>query len=75
MQYFLIQKIAESRAINRMRALLADREGVTAIEYALIAGLIAVASFTAMKALGGSLQTLFSSISTTLNSAPTATGS
>ncbi|BCK74583.1 flp pilus assembly protein, pilin Flp [Acetobacter aceti NRIC 0242] len=74
MDYFIVQKIAESKAAERIRALLSDREGVTAIEYALIAGLIAVASFGAMKLLGSSLQTLFSTISTTLGSAPTSSG-
>ena len=75
MDYFIVQKMAESKAAERIRSFFNDREGVTAIEYALIAGLIAVASFTAMKTLGGSLQTLFSTISDTLGSAPTATGS
>jgi pilus assembly protein Flp/PilA len=49
-----------------------DEQGATAIEYGLIAALIAVAAITAMQSLGGSLQTTFSGVATTLdnNQAP-----
>jgi pilus assembly protein Flp/PilA len=39
-----------------------DEEGATAIEYGLIAGLIAVVLITALTALGGGLGTLFTNI-------------
>lgn len=39
-----------------------DEEGATAIEYALIAGLIAVAIIGALTALGGGLENVFASI-------------
>ncbi|KAK0358620.1 hypothetical protein LTR94_034672, partial [Friedmanniomyces endolithicus] len=44
-------------------ALLRDEEGATAIEYGLIAALIAVAAITAMKGLGNQLGTTFNSVS------------
>ena len=49
--------------------LLRDEQGATAIEYGLIAALIAVAAITAMQSLGTSLNTTFSSVSTCLDSA------
>ncbi|MGB3752542.1 MAG: Flp family type IVb pilin [Parerythrobacter sp.] len=39
--------------------LLNDEQGATAIEYGLIAALIAVAAITAMQGLGGQLNTTF----------------
>ncbi|GBQ97441.1 hypothetical protein AA23498_2894 [Acetobacter nitrogenifigens DSM 23921 = NBRC 105050] len=49
---------------------LRDREGVTAIEYALIAGLVAVVAFTAMQTLGTNLTSLFNTIANDVKSAP-----
>ena len=46
-----------------------DEEGATAIEYGLIAGLIAVGLIAALTALGGDLSSLFGRISTFLNAA------
>ena len=40
-----------------------DKRGVTAIEYGLIAGLIAVAIIATMTALGGDLVNMFNQIS------------
>jgi len=40
-----------------------DEEGATAIEYGLIAGLIAVAILTAVTTLGGNLTGIFTEIS------------
>ena len=50
---------------NRFR----DEAGATAIEYGLIAALIAVAAIVGMQALGTSLNTTFGGVSTTLNTA------
>ena len=47
--------------------LLRDEAGATAIEYGLIAALIAVAAITAMGALGNSLSNTFDTVSTELN--------
>lgn len=44
-----------------------DEEGATAIEYGLIAGLIAVGIITAATALGTDLSTLFTNIGTKLS--------
>jgi pilus assembly protein Flp/PilA len=47
-------------------SLLKNESGVTAIEYGLIAALIAVAAIAAMNAVGGSLTTTFTNISDSL---------
>lgn len=52
-----------------------DESGATAIEYGLIAALISVGIITAATAAGGSLQTLFTTISTSLGSAVTSSSS
>lgn len=44
-----------------------DEQGATAIEYGLIAALIAVAAIVGMQALGTSLGTTFTNVSSTLN--------
>ncbi len=46
-----------------------DESGATAIEYGLIAALIAVAAIGALTSVGSSLDTLFKSVSSKLNSA------
>ena len=46
-----------------------DEEGATAIEYGLIAGLIAVALIAAVTALGTDLTKIFTDISTVLKKA------
>jgi pilus assembly protein Flp/PilA len=46
--------------------LINDRSGVTAIEYALIAALIAVAAIAAFTLVGTNLSTTFSSIASQL---------
>lgn len=51
--------------------LFRDEQGATAIEYGLIAALIAIAAITAMGQLGNELETTFSTVSTELSSANT----
>ena len=46
-----------------------NEDGATAIEYGLIAALIAVAAIGAMSAIGTQLSTTFNSVSTNLSSA------
>jgi len=46
--------------------LIKDESGVTAIEYALIAALVAVAAITAFTLVGTNLSTLFSTIASKL---------
>ncbi len=49
----------------------ADEQGATAIEYGLIAALIAVAAITAMQSLGEELSTTFSTVSSEMGDANT----
>lgn len=49
--------------------LIRDDAGATAIEYGLIAALIAVAAITAMQGMGGELQRTFSTTSGALSTA------
>jgi pilus assembly protein Flp/PilA len=55
-------------ASTLMRALRRDVAGVTAIEYGLIAGAIAVAIIATVIALGGDIQNLFATTGSALNS-------
>lgn len=48
------------------RKLLDDTRGATAIEYGLIAALIAVAAITAMQGLGGQLTSTFNKTSSAM---------
>ena len=48
----------------------ADEDGATAIEYGLLAGLIALAIVGGATALGGSINTLFTAVSTALDAVP-----
>ena len=49
-----------------IRKIIRDKKGATAIEYGLIAALIAVAAITAMQGLGTSLNTTFTNVSTAM---------
>jgi pilus assembly protein Flp/PilA len=51
------------------RTILADKSGATAIEYGLIAALVATGAVLAMGALGNSLSNTFTQVSTKLNNA------
>ena len=51
--------------------LLRDDAGATAIEYGLIAALIAVAAITAMQSLGNELEQTFSTVSNELSASNT----
>jgi pilus assembly protein Flp/PilA len=50
----------------RVRNFLSDESGVTAIEYALIASLIAVFIIVAVQLVGTNLSTVFSEVGNTL---------
>ncbi|MEX6723500.1 Flp family type IVb pilin [Parapedomonas caeni] len=52
-----------------IRKLLKNEKGATAIEYGLIAALVAVAAIAGMNALGSSLTNTFSTVSGKLDSA------
>ncbi len=49
-----------------VRKMFADKKGATAIEYGLIAALIAIAAITAMTSLGTKLNSTFSNVSSSL---------
>jgi pilus assembly protein Flp/PilA len=51
------------------RKLFADKKGATAIEYGLIAALIAVAAITAMSSLGNNLENTFNEASNAMTNA------
>lgn len=50
-----------------IRKLFKNEKGATAIEYGLIAALIAVAAITAMQGLGSSLNQTFTNVSTAMD--------
>jgi pilus assembly protein Flp/PilA len=52
--------------LAKIRQLLTDESGATAIEYSLIAAGVALAIITSVKGIGPKLNTTFSSISTQL---------
>ena len=52
--------------MSKFLKLIKNEEGATAIEYGLIAALIAVAAIGAMGAIGTALNTTFTDISTNL---------
>ena len=54
--------------------LICDEAGATAIEYGLIAALIAVAAITAMQGLGNELKTTFNSTSSAMAGANATAG-
>ena len=49
-----------------MKALLVDDEGATAIEYGLIAALIAIAAIAAMSNVGNHVNNMFTNVSNSL---------
>ena len=52
--------------MGRILQLIRDTKGATAIEYGLIAALIAVAAIAAMQGLGTSLNSTFTNVSTAM---------
>ena len=53
--------------MKNFRKLLKNERGATAIEYGLIAALIAVAAITAMQGLGTQLNTTLTNVSSNMN--------
>jgi pilus assembly protein Flp/PilA len=54
--------------MNFIRKIIRNEKGATAIEYGLIAALIAVAAISAMKGVGTTLNSTFSNVSTQMGS-------
>lgn len=55
--------------MKNFRKMLKDSKGATAIEYGLIAALIAVAAITAMQSLGNELDDTFGNVKSELDDA------
>jgi pilus assembly protein Flp/PilA len=53
-----------SKIITAVKSFVADENGVTAIEYGLIAALVGVFIVAALKVLGGQLDTTFRDVAT-----------
>ena len=53
--------------MRKLFRMIRDEKGATAIEYGLIAALIAVAAIAAMQGLGSSLNTTFTNVSTAMS--------
>ena len=69
LRIYVVAANLRQSAIDRLRALSGDTAGVTAIEYGLIAGAIAVAIISTVVALGGDIKNLFAAVGSALNSA------
>jgi pilus assembly protein Flp/PilA len=59
-------KLTRRSQMTILSKLLRDETGATAIEYGLIAALIAVAAIAAMQGLGGALSTTFNNTSSAM---------
>jgi len=57
----------KGRTMTKFFKLIRDSRGATAIEYGLIAALIAVAAITAMTSIGSKLGTTFNNVSSNLS--------
>ncbi len=55
--------------LTKLMFFLKDDSGATAIEYGLIAALVSVAAIGALTAMGNSLSTMFTTVSTALQTA------
>ncbi len=56
--------------MQKFRAFLKNSKGATAIEYGLIAALIAVAAIAAMKGIGTQLNNTFTNVKTKMEANP-----
>jgi pilus assembly protein Flp/PilA len=54
------------------RRLLRDQRGAGLVEYAMLAGLVAIAAFGAFRAFGGNVSTAVTNQGTTVSGIPTA---
>ncbi len=57
--------------LKQIKSFCADESGATAIEYGLIAALVSVAAIGALTTMGDTLNTLFTTVSNSMNSAVT----
>ena len=54
---------------STIKSFINDESGATAIEYGLIAALVSVAAVGALTAMGTSLESMFTTVSSTLDAA------
>ena len=64
-----LETVTGLAAFSRLKGFAQDRSGVTAIEYGLIAGLVAVAIVVAITLVGTNLNLVFGSVSSKLAAA------
>jgi pilus assembly protein Flp/PilA len=57
----------EIQMLSIFRRLMKNEQGATAIEYTLIASLIAVAAITAMSSVGGKVSNVLSNVANAMN--------
>ncbi len=55
--------------LKQIKSFCADESGATAIEYGLIAALVSVAAIGALTTMGNSLNTMFGTVSNSMNTA------
>jgi pilus assembly protein Flp/PilA len=55
--------------LKQIKSFCADESGATAIEYGLIAALVSVAAIGALTTMGDTLNTLFTTVSNSMNTA------
>jgi pilus assembly protein Flp/PilA len=67
---FAAEYVSNLPVVAKIAPVLKNRRGVAALEYGLIASLIAVVIITAVTALGDNMSDMFTMISTKINTAP-----
>ncbi len=55
--------------LKQLKSFCADESGATAIEYGLIAALVSVAAIGTLTTMGDTLNTLFTTVSNSMNTA------
>jgi Flp pilus assembly pilin Flp len=60
----MVQRIAKPRLFSLLRQCAADRAGVTAIEYALLTGIILIVLVALIDGIGASVSGMFTSVTT-----------
>jgi pilus assembly protein Flp/PilA len=63
---WLDRRIFQERSMKHISNFIRNESGATAIEYALIASLIAVAIITAVSTVGGKVSTVFTEVGNSL---------
>ena len=63
---FFSARVNLERAMNRIMLIQRCRAGATAIEYALIASLIAIAAIGGMRSIGTKMDVMFNNVSNSL---------